>query len=70
MLLAAECGVRLAEIASLHRTCRHDEYLRIVGEGNRQRHLHMTPELIELLDEIEATTMRHGNYFLGQSRTR
>ncbi|MET3510808.1 tyrosine-type recombinase/integrase [Plantibacter flavus] len=67
LLLAAECGLRLAEIASLHRTCRHDEYLRIVGKGNRQRHLHMTPELIELLDEIEATTMRHGNYFPGQS---
>lgn len=67
LLLAAECGLRLAEIASLHQSCRYDEFLRIVGKGNRQRMLHMSRELIALLNEIESTTMRHGNYFPGQS---
>lgn len=65
--LGAECGLRVSEIARLNLEDRHDDYLTIVGKGGRQRTVFLTPELIALLDEIEATTMRHGNYFPGQS---
>lgn len=65
--LGAECGLRVAEIASLSRANRTGEWLTITGKGGHVRTVHASPELGQLLDTIEATTMRHGNYFPGQS---
>ena len=70
VLLGAECGLRVSEIASLSRKHREGDWLRIIGKGNKQRSLNMSPELCDLLDEIEATTMRHGHYFPGRSGVR
>lgn len=67
--LGAECGLRVAEIANLKLTNRDDDFLVIVGKGGRERTLHIEPELMALLIEIESTSMRHGNYFPGQSGT-
>lgn len=69
ILLGAECGLRVHEIAKLHRDDRHDEWLDIVGKGGKQRTVFLTPELQDILDEIERTTMRHGNYFPGSHGT-
>lgn len=67
VMLGAECGLRVAEIARLNREDRDGEWLRIIGKGNALRTPYMSPELCNLLDSIETTTMRHGNYFPGQS---
>lgn len=69
ILLGAECGLRVHEIAKLHQTDRHGEWLDIIGKGGKQRTVFLTPELETILDEIEQTTMRHGNYFPGRSGT-
>lgn len=70
ILLGAECGLRVSEIASLHIGLRKGNWLYIIGKGNKQRSLKMSPELASILDEIEHTTMRHGWYFPGQSGIR
>lgn len=70
VLLGAECGLRVTEIATLHRDNREGEWLRVVGKGNHQRVLHISPELADLLDQIEQTIMRHGWYFPGKSGIR
>lgn len=70
IFLGAECGLRVTEIATLHRDNREDDWLRIIGKGNKQRTLHMSPELCELLDLIETSSMRHGWYFPGRSGIR
>lgn len=67
ILLGAECGLRVSEIASLHLSNRHEDFLTIVGKGNKQRTVHMSDELATVLTMIENTTMRFGNYFPGQS---
>jgi len=67
LLLGAECGLRVAEIAALNVDDRDDDHLTIIGKGGRQRTVFLTPELTHLLDSIEETTMRHGHYFPGQS---
>ena len=67
ILLGAECGLRVSEIANLHQRHRDGTWLHVIGKGNKQRSLHMSPELARLLDDIEATTMRRGYYFPGQS---
>lgn len=69
ILLGAECGLRVTEIATLHLDNRDGAWLRIIGKGNHQRTLHMSPELCALLDEIERTRMRYGHYFPGKSGT-
>lgn len=65
--LAAECGLRLHEIAALHRDDRTGEWLTLVGKGNVQRTVWVSPELAADLDEIETQAMRHGFYFPGRS---
>ncbi len=66
VLLGAECGLRVTEIATLHRDNRDGSWLRIIGKGNNLRTVHLSPELEHLLGVIEATTMRCGWYFPGQ----
>lgn len=67
IMLGAECGLRIAEIASLHRTCRDGEWLTVVGKGSKQRTLNLSPELMAVLGTIERTTMRAGWYFPGKN---
>lgn len=67
ILLGAECGLRVAEIATLNRSHRDGMWLHVIGKGNNQRTLSLSPELADLLDLIEATRMRHGHYFPGKS---
>ena len=70
VLLGAECGLRVSEIASLSIYRRDGLWLHVIGKGNKQRSLQMSPELAQILDEIERTTMRHGWYFPGRSGIR
>lgn len=70
VLLGAECGLRVTEIATLHDRNVEGDWLRIVGKGNRQRYLSLSPELKTLLEEIRATRMRHGWFFPGRSGVR
>lgn len=67
VMLGAECGLRLAEIASLNRADRDGEWLHILGKGRQQRTVHLSHELQTLLDLLEQTTMRFGNYFPGRN---
>lgn len=67
ILLGAECGLRVSEIAGLSIHRRDGFWLHIIGKGNKQRSLMMSPELAQIMDEIERTTMRHGWYFPGRS---
>jgi integrase len=68
VMLGAECGLRVSEIAHLHRDNRDGEWLHIIGKGGYQRSLHLSPELQVILDTIEHTTMCKGFYFPGRSR--
>lgn len=70
VLLAAECGLRVSEIATLHIDARDDDWLHIIGKGNQARWVHMEAELIDILDQLEATRMRHGFYFPGRTGAR
>lgn len=67
ILLGAENGLRLAEIASLHRDCREGEWLRVTGKGGVERETWTSPELAAALDWIETHSMRWGYYFPGRS---
>lgn len=49
LMLGAECGLRRAEIAKVHRTDIDDEWLYVVGKGGHQRVVHLSEELRELL---------------------
>jgi integrase/recombinase XerC len=63
LLLAAECGLRVAEIAALSRPDRDGDWLRVNGKGGNLRTLYMSPELAHLMDRLEADVMRWGFYF-------
>jgi len=67
ILLGAENGLRLSEIASLNRECRADGWLRVVGKGGVERETWISPELADALDWIENNSMRWGYYFPGRS---
>lgn len=67
LLLGAECGLRVSEIAGLHISSRDGEWLTIVGKGGQERCVHMREELIAALETIERTTMQRGYYFPGQA---
>lgn len=67
ILLGAECGFRVSEIAALHRDNRDGRWLTVIGKGNVQRTLAASPELEAALDVITATSMRWGFYFPGRS---
>jgi len=62
LLLGAECGLRVSEIAALHVDQREGHWLHIVGKGGVYRPLYMTDELAGLLDVL-AETARDGWYF-------
>lgn len=70
VMLGAECGLRIAEIATLHLRNRDGMWIHVIGKGNKQRSLALSPELAAILDEIETVTMRHGWYFPGRSGIR
>ncbi|QKS15589.1 tyrosine-type recombinase/integrase [Curtobacterium sp. Csp2] len=63
LLLGAECGLRVSEIATVRRADRDGEWLFIRGKGDRTRVVHLTPELCKAMDAIERDTMRWGFYF-------
>lgn len=67
VLLGAECGLRVGEIASLHQRNRDGDWLHVIGKGGHERTLYVSPELGALLDQIAARRMRHGWYFPGRS---
>lgn len=67
ILLGAECGFRVSEIAGLHLDDRRGKWLTIVGKGNVQRTVAASPELQAILDQIEHTSMRWRFYFPGRS---
>jgi integrase len=67
ILLGAECGLRVSEIAGLHRDNRDGEWITVIGKGNKQRSVFCSPELGALLDTIERTSIRWGYYFPGRS---
>lgn len=67
ILLGAECGLRVSEIAALHKNDRQGRWLTIIGKGNVQRTVAGSPELVALLEIIEATSIRWGYYFPGRS---
>lgn len=53
-LLGAECGLRVHEIAKLRKSERQDDWLTVVGKGGQQRTVHISPELADILDELDA----------------
>lgn len=65
VLLGAECGLRLEEIASLNTRDRDGEWLTIMGKGDYVREVPMSPELEAILDELELRAVA-GYYFAGQ----
>jgi integrase/recombinase XerC len=67
ILLGAECGLRVSEIAALDRGSREGDMITIRGKGGVFRNLFLTPELSTLLDLLENTDMRWGFYFPGKS---
>lgn len=65
--LGAECGLRVHEIAKLHTSDRHDDWLTIVGKGGRTRVVHVQLELAAELDALEAA-QGAGHYFRSPTR--
>lgn len=62
-MLGAECGLRVHEIAKLHRSDRDGDWLTIIGKGSRKREVHMSPELCALLDKLHRRHPDVGWYF-------
>lgn len=62
ILLGAECGLRVSEIARLDRNSRDGDWLTIIGKGGVTRSVYMSPELAVILTMIERT-IRHGHYY-------
>jgi integrase len=67
ILLGAECGLRVSEIASLRVSDRDGEWLHIKGKGGVQRDVWTTPDLRGALDALERGSVRGGWYFPGLS---
>jgi site-specific recombinase XerD len=66
LLLGAECGLRVNEIATLTVDCREGEWLTVIGKGGRKRSVWLSPALRDLLDQLERQA-RHGYFFPGRS---
>jgi integrase len=67
ILLGAECGLRVSEIASLNISNREGDWLHIVGKGEVRRSVWMSAELAASLDDLEHGHTRAGWYFPGRS---
>lgn len=52
IMLGAECGLRRAEIAKVHRNDIEGEWLYIIGKGGHQRVACLSPELLELMQYL------------------
>jgi len=66
--LGSECGLRVAEIAALDRSCRRGKWLTVMGKGGQSRAIYLSPEVHDVLLEVEQTSMRWGFYFPGRAR--
>ncbi len=53
ILLAAECGLRRAEIARVHRDDIRDGWLTVHGKGGRERTVRLTPSLLARIPLLE-----------------
>lgn len=62
IMLGAECGLRRAEIAKVHRADIDGEWLYVVGKGGHQRVMYLSDELQELI----ALLPHDGYLFPGQ----
>lgn len=62
LLLGRLAGLRLSEIATLPTSARRDDWLTIIGKGDKQRRLFIVPELAAALDALEPAG---GYYFPG-----
>ncbi|MCU1414054.1 MAG: tyrosine recombinase [Microbacteriaceae bacterium] len=67
ILLGSECGLRVAEIATLRRNNRDGDWLSVTGKGSRTRSVWVSPELREVLETMERRPAREGYYFPGKS---
>jgi integrase len=64
ILLGAECGLRVSEIATLRLSDREGDWLHVLGKGHKIRKVFVTPELGRNLDLL-ASRSRNGYYFPG-----
>lgn len=63
--LGREAGLRRAEIAALHTSNLHEEWLTVTGKGQRVRRLHISGPLLEVLRRIQER-QGEGYYFPGR----
>lgn len=77
ILLAAECGLRRAEIAKVHRDDIEGDRLRVIGKGDRERFVYLSQRAQQILTRLPATgyifprrvappTPTHGTYAMFQ----
>lgn len=66
ILLGAECGLRVHEIAKVHVDDIDGEWLTVLGKGHQLRTVWLSPRLRDLLTRLEPTA-RHGFLFPGKS---
>ena len=66
ILLGAECGLRVHEIAKVHADDIDGEWLTVLGKGQQIRTVWMSPRL---RDVLERCPTRHGHLFPGKSGT-
>lgn len=52
LMLGAECGLRRAEIAKVHRNDIEGEWLYVIGKGGHQRSVHLSEEMLDLLNAL------------------
>lgn len=69
ILLGAECGLRVTEIATLTPAMREGRWLHIIGKGRVAREVHTSPELAHILDMIEQLPGHRYAYFVGKHGT-
>lgn len=61
-MLGAECGLRVHEMAKLHTRDRDGAWLTIVGKGSHTRYVECSPELLDVLEQMESV-QGTGYYF-------
>lgn len=66
LMLARYACLRLSELTKLHTRDRADDWLTILGKGDKERRVHVNPELLFVLRAIERQ-QGAGHYFPGES---
>lgn len=51
IILFLNTGLRLAELVDLNTSCISNEYLNVIGKGNKERPIHLDSSIIDLLKE-------------------